>query len=405
MADLQPDKHGIPRYKFRIQRIGIEIEGAWKPKPVKGAAAPVGPVFTAAEIAEIHLAASQADRDGRGRFAWGAYVFHTEQVLSDPLHPLTENRPTPPTAPLFKDATPIKGDPSVKFTTTTGLAAIGEVVSEPLIRPALWLWMRDHYPDVVNRTCGIHVHMSLRHELDYQRLIDRAYHDHILLGLHRWGMANKLPADHVFWPRIRGCNLFAQDVFHGDFQARYKAPDAQGRNYHDHRYGMINYCWSVHKTLEVRVLPTFADVKTAIRAVRRVLNLTEEFLAKARGVAEPEHRLIVPVPAMPELAIRVGHTAELAARINILLEGWQVFPQDYQARPDPTVAVKLLRPADRPDEPVAPAPAEPPPTPDLRRALYTLDWDDVVQPPTFGGQMPTGGIGRLTRRRVRPTEE
>lgn len=304
--DLLPDKHGIPRYKFRIQRIGIEIEGAWKPKaPAAPPAAPPPFVFTPEQLLVIRRACAIARQNGDRRFIAFGFTFSALQVMDEPNNPRPEVPPVP-APPLFTDGTKVKGDPSVKFPNAVGLAAVGEVVSEPMIRPALWNWIRDHYPDVTNRTCGIHVHMSLRHELDYQRLINRTFHDHMLVGLHRWGLAQKLAKDHVFWPRIRGCNLFCQDVHHGDLQAQFKGGhDA----FHDNRYGMVNYCWQVHKTLEVRVLPTFADKKMAIRAVRRVLNLTEEYLAQARQIPEETHRLVVAVPDVnPVLPIRVAPT-------------------------------------------------------------------------------------------------
>jgi len=297
MADqtLLPDKHGIPRYKFRIQRIGIEIEGAWKTKPLP-------------------------------------------PPVVDPKTGLTRQFEAPP---IFPDATRIKGDPSVKFPEARGLAAIGEVVSEPMIRPALWAWIRAHYPDVTNRTCGIHVHMSLRHELDYQRLIDRRFHDHMLLGLHRWGLQQKLPADHVFWPRLRGTNLFCQDVFHGDFQTRYG--NDRGRDYHDHRYGMINFCWGLHKTLEVRVLPTFADRRMAIRAIRRVLNLTEEFLAQQRLVKEVDHSVVARMVDGGMPSIHVQSTVDGAvAGLVVEFEVYTNSRHDSMVAPQPQGCMAYL---------------------------------------------------------------
>lgn len=342
-SGLLPDKQGVPRFKFRIQKIGVELEGAWKPRPAPAVAdAPPTPqlVWSPSDLDAIRQRARVAYADGDRRFqvlihnpvqglgrGWifpGYIVFITSQVRHNEI-PLPEQMvpraAEPP--PFFADKTQIKSDPSVRFPSATGLAAIGEVASPALIRPALWTWVRDHYPDVTNRTCGIHVHMSFRHELDYQRLMNKAYHDHMLLGLHRWGLAQKLPKDHVFWPRIRGCNLFAQDVFHGDLAAMHRG-GASG-DYHDNRYGIVNFCHTLHKTLEIRVLPTFSDKKLAIRAIRRILNLTEEFLDRARHEKDPERALSVAVPALAAvLPVRIQPVVHICPSVVVNIEAYVV---------------------------------------------------------------------------------
>ncbi len=251
---LHPDSKGNLKYRFRIQRVGVEMEGAWRIRP-------------------------------------------------DAVDPKTGTLVARARYPKLKE------DPSVRgFSKDVHWYAIGEVASEPLTRNDLWQWMETSKPDVVNPSCGLHIHMSFRHELDYQQLMDRSYHDYMLLGLHRWGLKHIDPKHH-FWPRLRGTNLFCQDVFHADLQAQFKG--GGGGPLHDHRYGIVNFPWSQHKTVEIRVLPMFGDLKTGdidiglnMRAVRRVLNLTEEYL-DGKGVKRDVARsLSVVIPVDFDIPIR-----------------------------------------------------------------------------------------------------
>lgn len=237
---LLPDKDGVPKYRFRIQRVGVELEGAWK-------------------------------RDRFDTFSKVKGWKYKEEVSS----------------------------------TVKEFDVVGEIISEPMIRKDVWPWMRAFYPQGTNRTCGIHVHMSFRHKSDYERLMDRRYHEHLLRGFVRFGHTRKIDVKHPFWERLTGRNAFCKDFFDPDAQAHYDGHSG-GQRARDHRFAAVNYCFAQHKTLEYRVLPTFEDPTVAIRAVRRLLNLTEEYLHTVETVFKetgPSLKAIVGIPVIEKKSV------------------------------------------------------------------------------------------------------
>lgn len=154
----------------------------------------------------------------------------------------------------------------------------GELPSEPLEVAKVPTWMRAYYPTHVNGTCGLHVHMSFKSALHYQKLMRPEYQDAILDCLNLWGLQEGLKKEHPFWNRILGQNQYCKKEFHADAQVA-----KTGKSYNHagaSRYTVINYPWSLHGTLECRVLPMFEDVELAIRAVKFVLDVTNAFLVK-----------------------------------------------------------------------------------------------------------------------------
>ena len=172
---------------------------------------------------------------------------------------------------------------------------VGELPSPPLPRRSLANWMRRHYPDKVNKTCGLHVHMSFKSAQHYSWLMVPEFQATIKKYLRLWAI-NKMgfQPGHQLYERLTGNNSFCLDQFWPDVQAA-----ARSKNY-DHpadgptRYTMIAYPFSLHSTIECRVLPMFEDVKEAISAVNAVLDITNAslaFLGMANGGSRGEKPL------------------------------------------------------------------------------------------------------------------
>lgn len=171
--------------KQRVYRIGIELEGGWKPVPE------------------------------------GVQLVHDGSVQLGSLDPI-------------------------------GAHARGEIPSPPLELTAWEDWVRKHYPHICNSSCGLHTHLSFRSALHYQRLMDPEYPKAIIKAVHAWAK-DTLPPKHYIWERLKGKNRYCLDQFLADQQARVTQ---KGHS----RYTAVNYCFLLHRTLEVRLLPMFEDI-------------------------------------------------------------------------------------------------------------------------------------------------
>lgn len=200
------------------------------------------------------------------------------------------------------DKTKIIRDGSVMFDDRTimehNLRYIGELPSPPLEPPRLAGWLRKFYPPAVNATCGMHVHMSFRNVLEYQKLMTPEF---MLTGveyLKRW--ANDVPLDreHPIWNRLAGANQFCTLDFYADQQVLH----TQKTYGHEPgcRYTAVHYPFARMQTIEWRVLPMMADADLALSAIQRVIDITNAFLLSE---AKREAKLNVEVP-VEDLPIR-----------------------------------------------------------------------------------------------------
>lgn len=165
--------------------------------------------------------------------------------------------------------------------------SVGELPSPPKVPAAMWPWMRKYYPQHVNDTCGMHVHMSFESARHYQLLMVEDYQTTMLAYLEKWGKRQNLPKTHPLWNRIAGKVRYCSLNFWPDKQA--KAPNkSYNMDREGHRYTAINYCFAKDncQTVECRVLPMFDNVEQSIDALKQVLLVTNACLVKL-GAKEP----------------------------------------------------------------------------------------------------------------------
>lgn len=156
----------------------------------------------------------------------------------------------------------------------------GEVPSPPLRPKEIPKWMLEHYPDAVNQTCGMHVHVSVNHQWHYARLMEKDFLQHIKESLKTWGKALAIRKNHPFWSRLNGENQYCRDEFHPEAQIQHR--DKGGE-----RYTMLNYTWNRYRTVECRVLPGFAAPEIGISAVYAVVDAFESYLREACKANSP----------------------------------------------------------------------------------------------------------------------
>lgn len=172
---------------------------------------------------------------------------------------------------------------------------VGELPSSPLTLEEWGKWLRKHYPQIVNQSCGMHVHLSFRTALTYSRLMCPEYPGTIVNEITRWAKHENLPKDHTIWSRLKGKSVYCQHVYSADEQVRNTSKD-HNRERAGHRYTVINYCWARVSTLECRLLPMMDTAERAERLVQEYIDITNAFLM-ATGKREQASKIDIDVDA------------------------------------------------------------------------------------------------------------
>ena len=175
----------------------------------------------------------------------------------------------------------------------------GEYVSQPCSnRMQLERFVLDNYPDYVNESCGLHVHISFRHPKYRAYTEEYAFYEAYLSAMKDIGEVLGMRSAHHYWKRWRGEPLLDQDH---SYCAREWKPDLQfdGRDHGEARYCHLNYCYRKHGTLENRMLPMFHKPETALKAVLAYCTWVEEYLKERNKLPEFATEAVAEV-AMPE---------------------------------------------------------------------------------------------------------
>lgn len=206
--------------KNRVALIGLELEGGWKRNPENHPVVRDGSVFK--------------DSDAGG-LARGKYPNH------------------------------LCGE--------VGLGPIPVGLSTPLIRIA--------WPTVTDKSCGMHIHMSFETVFQYMVLADSpVYQETVMEYLRRWAEEEGFPGKDPIWARLHGKNEYCQPKFWPMAQMEWAKKDHDKERF-GHRYTAIHYCWERFRTVECRLLPMMATAEQGIRAVRRVIDITNAYLLLA----------------------------------------------------------------------------------------------------------------------------
>lgn len=241
----------LGRARNRIYRVGIELEGGWTKLPEGVNLEHDGSVQI--PVPREIIAAQEEEQVGLRDLQRRAQL-----AMNDPFG----RRNGAPVAPVAKKAPRI---------------VTGEIPSEIMELSKVDPWMMKYYPQYVNGTCGLHIHMSFNSAKDYSRLMAPEYPKTIVDYMIKWAEEEKLPKSHPIWARLNGGNKYCQHEFYADLQA---AKTQKGHNLEGegHRYTVINYCFGLHKSLECRLLPMLDTAEQGVRAVKRVIDITNACL-------------------------------------------------------------------------------------------------------------------------------
>lgn len=179
---------------------------------------------------------------------------------------------------------------------------VGELSSPPYSNLAnAEMWMRRYYPHIVNTSCGFHIHVSLEPGL-YSRLMCREFYEAFVKAYHDWGTTTfdgQRSTDNAvrFFQRLEGQNRYCATRFQPDIQTQ--VTSRQNPTVWESRYALLNFCWSLHGTLESRLLPMFNNVELSVSAMRVFTNLINSWLETE--ITKPEEALVVDVKEDAEL--------------------------------------------------------------------------------------------------------
>ena len=149
---------------------------------------------------------------------------------------------------------------------------VGEMISKPLTIEQLIEWIPKNYPVYHNKTCGGHVHLSFKNKLEYMKFCDVKFYNFFKERMRKWAIKKHVKEGSQFYKRLAGQNTYCHDKFYCT---------AQLRNSGD-RYCMLNYCYSRHKTIEVRLLPIFDKVELYISAVNEIYDIFNIWLIQSK---------------------------------------------------------------------------------------------------------------------------
>ena len=138
-----------------------------------------------------------------------------------------------------------------------------------------------------NSSCGLHIHIQLKSDDDYDRLMKMEFYSYFLDWLDWFCMTYQVNHGHRFYKRIAGSNSYCYRKYRADEQYHLTHKESC-------RYCFINYCYNIQrrsrnsrnqriskkgKTIEFRVFCMFRDPKMTIHLLQEFKRMINSFLA------------------------------------------------------------------------------------------------------------------------------
>lgn len=179
--------------------------------------------------------------------------------------------------PPFLDVD-IKRDGSVSFCQPEDGTYLhyGEIVSEPMTPELLSQWGYRHAPTAANDSAGTHLHVSMVRDSMYACLLTPTFQKLLMRKLTEY---NELFKDsdaetyNRFSARLLGKNSYCRKGYKGLSQIRLTSRDRD-------RYQQVNFCFRLHGTVEIRVLPCTTNRNFIKGVVLLIRDVIEDFVAR-----------------------------------------------------------------------------------------------------------------------------
>lgn len=176
-----------------------------------------------------------------------------------------------------------QNDGSLRFDDSS--VAAKEMRSKPFkTLRELEAWVRSIYPPHTNSTCGTHVHFSFNTLNDYSRLADERFYQHFIEHITTWargprGNISSIP----FYERLEGRNHHCMKKWDAEAQIEQSGKGSP-------RYAHWNFCFKLHGTAECRLLPTFKDVNVAVRSIKELIDIVDDYLDNSPVIIQFHHK-------------------------------------------------------------------------------------------------------------------
>lgn len=158
----------------------------------------------------------------------------------------------------------------------------------------------DLYPDEADYSCGMHVHVSFADPLYLTQLMTKEFFEYFRARWATWGEAQGFLPTSNFFRRLRGGNSYC------------KINTPNPNPFSVDRYRQLNFSsYSVHKTLECRLLPMFRDSRHAVAAVVELMSMIYDWLTMAAS-----EQLLPAAVLMPD-ALAIPAVFETDAKFEV----------------------------------------------------------------------------------------
>lgn len=147
--------------------------------------------------------------------------------------------------------------------------------------------IRSDYPNNVNGSCGLHVHVSFRTLAYYEAILSLEFTNAFIEHMQFWGkdnLGNEGIEYSRFHARLGGDNQFCRRNTESD--SLFALLIGRGE-----RYRIWNFPFRQHGTAECRVLPMFDEPENAILAIGEVVSFVDDWALK--HVDDPMPKCIV----------------------------------------------------------------------------------------------------------------
>lgn len=164
-------------------------------------------------------------------------------------------------------------------------ACIGELVSEPMAEmEQVMAYLDENWPTETQVKCGYHIHFSLKNANLYSHCMSKEFFSGFIEAMKVW--AKEYPCRNQFFlKRLNGSNDFCRLDFIPEQQINLT------KKGNTTRYTVFNFCYSMHKTIECRLFPTFFTTKCAKSATKALLDYVENYFKLHPMVEEFEINL------------------------------------------------------------------------------------------------------------------
>ena len=184
----------------------------------------------------------------------------------------------------------------------------GELASKPLDKTEIKDFIKDNYPDEVNSSCGLHVHLSFNDDKrDVHILATKEFNDYFVKSMENWAIDRKLNNPSRFYHRLKGDQSYCKREFKGYSQLKNS----------DDRYTQINFCsYAKFNTVEFRLATMFDNNDISVEYVDKLHAIVNDYLSKNK-------------PKVYEFNLKINKSTSIYLKLNMVKSGLRIFVKTF----------------------------------------------------------------------------